>query len=172
MRGTRLSVLAVVSGVIVVATLQPASAAQRAAGQYVLCYSNASGPFYLSADFPIDVPVAPDAKSANSDGGASRNALDALQKEFFEYLKADRGYRDSSAFPTTCQGKPSAAELVTVRAAEIRGDRLEAGHEAGRDAHARGDAGACCTSCGNAKRCRKAKCRRKAGHVPRRGARG
>ena len=116
MRLARLSVLSVVSAVIVVAALWAAPAAQAAPGQYVLCMSNASGPmFYLSADFQIDVPVAPDAKSADSDGGASRRALDTLQREFFEYLKADRGYRDSSAYPVRCQGKPSAAELAAVR---------------------------------------------------------
>jgi hypothetical protein len=122
MRATRVSVLSVVSAFSVMASVgsaaSPTSAApvQARTGQYVLCYSDTQGSsFYLSGDFQIDVPLAPDAKSPNSDGGASRRALDALQKEFLEYLRADRGYRNSGAFATTCSGKSTIAELATMR---------------------------------------------------------
>src|SRR5262249_36543474 len=86
---------------------------KAAAGQYVLCYSDASlSPFYLSADIHIDVPAGPQLGN-----GASAQAIGDLKKAFLAHLKADYGYNNPSAYPTECAGAlTSTADVALKRA--------------------------------------------------------
>ena len=85
-------------------------------GQYVMCYSSPErSPLFVSSDFHIDVPRAPDPHSPTADVGASTRALDDLKVQFLAFLKTERKYKYTGAFPDYCSGALTTAELDGMR---------------------------------------------------------